>query len=101
VTQGNRGLATQKAMAPSIRLASRDYVGRIRSSCRVTAPSRASFDLRSNGRIGRLKRGPRPRGTASGDANEREQDEENAKCSPIVGHRTPFAFRNSRRGQFE
>jgi hypothetical protein len=25
VTQGNRGLATQKAMAPSIRVASRDY----------------------------------------------------------------------------
>jgi hypothetical protein len=29
-------------------------------------------------------------GTASGDAEEREQDEENAKCSPIVGHRSPI-----------
>jgi hypothetical protein len=48
------------------------------------------FDLRSNGRIGGLKRRLRPRGAASGDAKEREQDEENANCSPIVGHRSPI-----------
>jgi hypothetical protein len=48
------------------------------------------FDLRSNGGIGGLKWRPRPRGTAPGDAKEREQDEENANCSPIVGHRSPI-----------
>jgi hypothetical protein len=32
----------------------------------------------------------RPWGAASGDAKEREQDEENANCSPIVGHRSPI-----------
>jgi hypothetical protein len=50
----------------------------------------ALFDLRSNGGIIGLKGRPRPWGAASGPANEREQDEENAKCSPIVGHRSPI-----------
>jgi hypothetical protein len=50
----------------------------------------ALFDLRSNGGIGGLKRRLQPRGAASNDAKEREQDEENANCSPIVGHRSPI-----------
>ena|ERR1700722_9269008 len=52
----------------------------------VTAPSPASFDLCADGGIGGLKRRLRPRRTASGDAKEREQDDENANCSPMVGH---------------
>jgi hypothetical protein len=44
------------------------------------------FDLCADGGIGGFKGRFRPRGTASGDAKEREQDEENANCSPIVGH---------------
>ena len=50
----------------------------------------ALFDLRSNRGIRGFKGRPRPRGAASGDAKEREQDEENANCSPMVGHRIPI-----------
>ena len=50
----------------------------------------ASFHLRARCGIGGFKRRFRPRGAASGDAKEREQDEENANCSPIVGHRSPI-----------
>jgi hypothetical protein len=55
-----------------------------------TAPSPASFDLCADGGIGGLKRRLRPRGTASGDAKEREQDDENANCLSIVGHHSPI-----------
>jgi hypothetical protein len=57
----------------------------------------ALLDLRSNGGIGGLKRRPRPRWAASRDANEREQDEENANCSPIFGHRSPLRFATATR----
>jgi hypothetical protein len=56
----------------------------------------ALFDLRSNCGIGGFKGRLRPRGAASGDAKEREQDEENANCSPIVGHRIPIRVSPSR-----
>ena len=56
----------------------------------VTARSPASFDLCADGGIGGFKGRLRPRGAASGGAKEREQDEENANCSPIVGHRSPI-----------
>jgi hypothetical protein len=63
----------------------------INGRCRCRAlTSVALFDLRSNGGIGGLKRRLQPRGAASGDAKEREQDEENAYCSPIVGHCSPI-----------
>ena len=56
----------------------------------VTALSPASFDLCADGGIGGFKGRLQPRGTASGDAKEREQKEENANCLPIVGHRSPI-----------
>jgi hypothetical protein len=62
---------------------------------------RALFDLRSNGGIGGFKGRLRPRGAASGDANEREQVDENANCSPTIGHRKPhsrFATRGAKTG---
>jgi hypothetical protein len=63
----------------------------INGGCRSRAlTSVALFDLPSNGGIGGLKRRLRPRGAASGDTKEREQVEENANCSPIVGHCSPI-----------
>ena len=62
----------------------------------ITARSPASFDLCANGGIGGFKGRLRPRGAASGGAKEREQDEENANCSPIIGHRKPIPLPNSR-----
>ena len=64
--------------------------GGVAAGAGVTASSPASFDLCADGGIGSLKRRLQPRGTASGDAKERDQDEENANCSPIVGHRRPI-----------
>jgi hypothetical protein len=62
-----------------------------RQSCETDdLTSVALFDLRSNGGIGGLKRRFQPRRTASSDAKEREQDEEDANCSPMVGHRIPI-----------
>ena len=59
--------------------------------CGVTAPSPASFDLCADGGIGGPSNGRlRPRGTVSGDAKEREQDEGEGKFSPTVGHRSPI-----------
>jgi hypothetical protein len=50
----------------------------------------ALFDLCADSGIGGFKGMLRPRRAASGGAKEREQDEENANCSPIVGHRSPI-----------
>ena len=50
----------------------------------------ASFHLRARCGMGGFKGRRRPRGAASRNAKDREQDEENANCSPIVGHRSPI-----------
>jgi hypothetical protein len=51
----------------------------------------AAHDLCADGGIGGFKGRLRPWGAASGGgAKEREQDEENANCAPIVGHRSPI-----------